>query len=230
MPTEGGEFIRASSTPSARERVISSAIRTTWRVAVIGGGLSGLAAAHRLQELCARDNRPLDLVLFEAGAQLGGIVGTRSIAGYRVELGADSFITNKPWAVDLCRRLGIEDRLIPTDARYRRSLVLRNGKPVPVPEGFQLLAPVEPGRRASLADLQLAGQAADGARIPRCRAVGRQRRRKPGAFRAAAFRPRGAGAPRAAAGGGDLHVRSRETLAAGDDAALSRDGTRASAA
>jgi oxygen-dependent protoporphyrinogen oxidase len=64
---------------------------------------------------------------------------------YRVELGADSFITNKPWAVDLCRRLGIEDRLIPTDARYRRSLVLRHGKPLPVPDGFQLLSPVDVG-------------------------------------------------------------------------------------
>jgi oxygen-dependent protoporphyrinogen oxidase len=118
---------------------------TTWRVAVIGGGLSGLAAAHRLQEFCARDQRPLDLVVFEAGPRLGGIVGTRTIDGYRVETGADSFITNKPWAVDLCRRLGIEDRLIPTDARFRRSLVLRKGKPLPVPEGFQLLAPVDVG-------------------------------------------------------------------------------------
>jgi oxygen-dependent protoporphyrinogen oxidase len=84
-------------------------------------------------------------VLFEAGSQLGGIVGTRHIDGYTVELGADSFIANKPWAVDLCRRLGIEGRLIPTDARYRRSLVLRNGKPLPVPEGFQLLAPLSVG-------------------------------------------------------------------------------------
>jgi len=118
---------------------------TTWRVAVIGGGLSGLAAAHRLQELCARDKRPLDLMLFEAGMRLGGVVGTRSIAGYRVELGADSFITNKPWGLDLCRRLGLEDRLIPTDVHYRRSLVLRKGRPISVPEGFQLLAPVNMG-------------------------------------------------------------------------------------
>jgi oxygen-dependent protoporphyrinogen oxidase len=115
---------------------------TTWRVAVVGGGLSGLAAAHHLQELCSRDKRPLDLVLFEAGTRLGGVVGTRTIAGYRVELGADSFITNKPWGIDLCRRLGLEDRLIATDVRYRRSLVLRKGRPVVVPDGFQLLAPV----------------------------------------------------------------------------------------
>jgi oxygen-dependent protoporphyrinogen oxidase len=107
--------------------------------------VSGLAAAHRLIELCAREERPLDLVLYESGPRLGGVIGTRPIAGYRAELGADSFITNKPWGVDLCRRLGIEDRLIPTDARYRRSLVLRHGKPVAVPDGFQLLAPVDVG-------------------------------------------------------------------------------------
>ncbi len=118
----------------------------TWRVAVIGGGLSGLAAAHRIAELCADSGRPLDLVLYEAGVRVGGVVETRAlVGGYRVELGADSFITNKPWAVNLCRRLGIEDRLIPTDARYRRSLVLRHGKPLPVPDGFQLLAPVDVG-------------------------------------------------------------------------------------
>ena len=116
-----------------------------WRVAVIGGGISGLAAAHRLAELSARDSRPLELVVFEARASAGGLVGTRTIGDYRVELGADSFITNKPWAVDLCRRLGIEDRLVPTDARYRRSLVLRRGQPLPVPDGFQLLSPVDVG-------------------------------------------------------------------------------------
>jgi protoporphyrinogen/coproporphyrinogen III oxidase len=120
-------------------------MQTSWRVAVIGGGIAGLAAAFRLQELCSGAERPLDLTLFEGESRLGGIVGTRNIAGYRVELGADSFITNKPWAVDLCRRLGIEDRLIPTDAHYRRSLVLRNGRPLPVPDGFQLLAPVNIG-------------------------------------------------------------------------------------
>jgi oxygen-dependent protoporphyrinogen oxidase len=124
---------------------MDSAAPTTWRVAVIGGGLAGLAAANRLAELCAEKARPLDLVLFEAGSRLGGVVETRHVAGYRVELGGDSFITNKPWAVDLCRRLGIEERLIPTDARYRRSLVLRRGRPLPVPDEFQLLSPVSVG-------------------------------------------------------------------------------------
>lgn len=119
-----------------------SADRPVWRVAVVGGGLTGLAAAYRLQELCAAAGRPLELTLCEAGPRAGGVIGTEEIGGYRVELGADSFITNKPWAIDLSRRLGIADRLISTDPRFRRSLVLRKGKPVAVPEGFQLLSPV----------------------------------------------------------------------------------------
>lgn len=111
------------------------------RIAIIGGGITGLAAAHRLQELSA--GAQPTVVLYESGPRLGGLVGTQSQGGYTLELGPDSFITNKPWAVSLCRRLGFEDQLIPTDARYRRSLVLRNGRPVEVPEGFQLMTPAQ---------------------------------------------------------------------------------------
>jgi len=111
------------------------------RIAVVGGGLSGLAAAHRLGELSRAEGCRVELVLFESATHLGGTVGTEFERGYLIERGADSFITDKPWGVDLCRRLGLEDRLIPTNATYRGSLVLRRGKPVPVPEGFLLLSP-----------------------------------------------------------------------------------------
>ncbi|MCH7687555.1 MAG: protoporphyrinogen oxidase, partial [Planctomycetes bacterium] len=117
------------------------AASSSFRVAVIGGGLSGLAAAHRIGELCREQNRLCELTLFEAGSQLGGVMGTKRVGDYLVETGADMFITNQPWAVDLCKRLGLEDRLIPTDETYRGSQVLHHGKPVPVPEGFMLLAP-----------------------------------------------------------------------------------------
>ena len=113
------------------------------RVAVIGGGISGLAAAHRLIELAQSADAPIRVSLFEAGPRLGGVIETRRIDDSVVELGADSFITNKPCAIRLCERLGIEDRLVFTDPRYRRTLVLRNGKPMPVPEGFVLLAPTK---------------------------------------------------------------------------------------
>jgi oxygen-dependent protoporphyrinogen oxidase len=111
------------------------------RVAVIGGGLAGLSAAHRLIELAKERNEAIEVTLFEASPRLGGLVGTEQIGGYLVDTGADSFLTNKPAAVGLCRRLGIEDRLVSTDARYRGALVLREGRPLPIPEGFQLLSP-----------------------------------------------------------------------------------------
>lgn len=112
-----------------------------FRVAVIGGGISGLAAAHRLIELAGASDRSVDVTLYESSRQAGGVFGTETVDGYRLELGADSFITDKPWGVDLCRRLGLEDQLVPPDPRYRRSLILHRGRPVPTPEAFQLMAP-----------------------------------------------------------------------------------------
>lgn len=111
------------------------------RVAVVGGGLSGLAAAHRLLELSQTGGEPFQITLFEGGARFGGLVQTVRNEGYLLELGADSFITNKPAAVKLCERLGLAGELIPTVSRYRRSQVLFRGKPYGVPEGFQLLTP-----------------------------------------------------------------------------------------
>ena len=112
------------------------------RVAVIGGGISGLAAAHRLIEQSTPE-RPIEVTLFEASDRVGGVFGTIHIDDYLVETGADMFITNQPAAVKLCERLGIADQLIPTDPTFRGSLVLRNGKPVPIPEGFMLLSPAK---------------------------------------------------------------------------------------
>jgi protoporphyrinogen/coproporphyrinogen III oxidase len=112
-------------------------------VAIIGGGITGLAAAHRLIELAAAAATPIRVAVFEASSRLGGVIHTERINDCLVELGSDSFITNKPWAIDLCGRLGLKDRLISTDPRYRQALVLRNGKPVEVPDGFMLMAPTK---------------------------------------------------------------------------------------
>ncbi|HWA99429.1 MAG TPA: protoporphyrinogen oxidase [Pirellulales bacterium] len=107
------------------------------RIAVIGGGISGLAAAHRLVELDPR----LELTLFEASDRLGGVLQTERRDGYLIERSADNFITNVPWAIDLCRRLGLSDDLLPTRAADRRAFVVRRGRLYPVPEGFTLMAP-----------------------------------------------------------------------------------------
>ena len=111
------------------------------KLVVVGGGLAGLAAAHRVTELARESGRPLDLTLLEASDRLGGTIRTERCGEFLVEGGADSFLTEKPWALDLCRRIGAEDRLIRTDDRHRRTFVAWGGRLHPLPEGFQLLAP-----------------------------------------------------------------------------------------
>ena len=109
----------------------------TDRIVIIGGGISGLAAAHRVLEL----NPAAQVTILEASSRLGGTIQTESRDGFLIERGPDSFISEKPHAVALAKRLGLESRLIETNEKYRRSFIVRNGRLRPVPEGFQLLAP-----------------------------------------------------------------------------------------
>ncbi len=111
------------------------------RIVVIGGGLSGLVAAHRLAVRGGSGRRPAEVVVLEAKNRVGGAIWTDHRDGFTLEGGADSFITNKPHALDLCHALGLGDRLIGTDGQHRRSFVVRRGRLVPVPEGFVLMAP-----------------------------------------------------------------------------------------
>ncbi len=111
------------------------------RVVIIGGGITGLAAAHRLLERSHASGKQVDLVILEASGRTGGIVQTRERDGFLLECGPDSFISEKPAALELTKRLGLEARLIETNERHRRSFIVRQGRLLPVPEGFHLLAP-----------------------------------------------------------------------------------------
>jgi oxygen-dependent protoporphyrinogen oxidase len=111
------------------------------RVIVIGGGLSGLAAAHRIHERARTLRRSIELTVLETKERLGGVIATDRFDGFTLEGGPDSFITNKPWGIELCERLGLGDQLIETDPSHRRSFVVRNGRLMPVPDGFVLMAP-----------------------------------------------------------------------------------------
>jgi oxygen-dependent protoporphyrinogen oxidase len=107
------------------------------RIAIIGGGIAGLAAANRLREL----NPSCDVTLFEASCRLGGSLWTERRGEFLVEHGADSFITNVPWGVELCRRLGIAGDLVGTSEQSRQAFVVRRGRLCPIPDGFMLMAP-----------------------------------------------------------------------------------------
>lgn len=124
------------------------------RVAVIGGGITGLAAAHRLISTTS----DTVVTLFDSSNRLGGIIQTQKSDGFLMECGPDSFITNKPGAVQLCEEIGFSDQLISTDNAYRRSLVLRKGRPVAVPDGFMLMAPSKPWSIATTPILSVTGK------------------------------------------------------------------------
>ncbi len=125
------------------------------RVAVIGGGISGLAAANRLREL----DPACEIHVFEADQKLGGVLQTtRTEDGYLLEHSADNFITNIPFALDLCKRLGMEKDLLPTNETLRKAYVLRRGKLYPVPEGFVLMAPSQIGSVVTTPILSWAGK------------------------------------------------------------------------
>ncbi|QDS98362.1 Protoporphyrinogen oxidase [Adhaeretor mobilis] len=105
------------------------------RIAVVGGGISGLVAALEVQQQLPE----AELHLYEASPRLGGALNTLHAGDFLIEQGADSFITKTPAALDLCRELGLEDRLIPTNEQHRRALIVHRGQLVPVPAGFVLM-------------------------------------------------------------------------------------------
>jgi oxygen-dependent protoporphyrinogen oxidase len=115
----------------------------TPHVVVVGGGVAGLAAAHRLVELGREQQRPLRLTLLEAGGRLGGSIATERTDGFVIEAGPDSFISEKPWALQLCERIGFTPRLVRTRDTDRRTFVVHNGALHALPDGFLLLAPTQ---------------------------------------------------------------------------------------
>jgi oxygen-dependent protoporphyrinogen oxidase len=113
----------------------------TRRIVVIGGGISGLAAAHRVVELNSEKSLGIEVALVEASHRLGGAIATERIGDFLVEAGPDSFITEKPWALRLCERIGLASRFVSTQTAYQRIYVVHRGKLEVLPAGFFLLAP-----------------------------------------------------------------------------------------
>ncbi len=117
----------------------------TKHIIVIGGGISGLAAAHRLTELGRAGSLDLRVTLLEASYRLGGVIATEHAGDLLIELGPDSYITDKPAALRLCERLGLTNRLIAPQQGALKLYAVHRGKLTPLPEGFLLMAPTRVG-------------------------------------------------------------------------------------
>jgi oxygen-dependent protoporphyrinogen oxidase len=111
------------------------------RVAIIGGGISGLASAFALEE--PRRTGAVGYTLYESSPHLGGVLRTEHIEGCIVEAGPDSFLTEKPWASDLCRTLGLGDQLIGSNDADRKTYILVRRRLIPMPDGLMFMVPTK---------------------------------------------------------------------------------------
>lgn len=110
------------------------------RVAVVGGGISGLTAAYTIAQSRER-GVPVSEFVIEADNRLGGVVRTDHLEGFVLEGGPDSFISEKPEAAELCHELGLGNSLIGSNDDERHTYILHKGSLVPLPEGLMLLTP-----------------------------------------------------------------------------------------
>ena len=112
------------------------------RIAIVGGGISGLSAAFAIEEQ-RRAGADVDYTLYESSSRLGGVLRTEHIDGCVVEAGPDSFVTEKPWAADLAKAVGIGDQLIGSNDADRKTYILTHGRLVEMPDGLMFMVPTK---------------------------------------------------------------------------------------
>ena len=108
------------------------------RVAIIGGGISGLTAAWQLS--LAGD---VEAAVYEASSELGGTVSTELRDGFVIERGPDGWVTEKPWAAEAARELGLSDELICSNDEDRVTYILLDGRLTAMPGAMRMMVPAD---------------------------------------------------------------------------------------
>ncbi len=111
------------------------------RVAILGGGISGLAAAFRLQELAAANTTAIEIRVYERAAQAGGCLQTLRDDGMVLESAPDSLLVDKPAAIHLLRRLQLEDAIIDMRPEFKGARIVHAGRLHRIPPEFRLFTP-----------------------------------------------------------------------------------------
>jgi oxygen-dependent protoporphyrinogen oxidase len=118
------------------------------QVVIVGGGISGLSAAWYLQQQAQHRGQAVSYTVVESSDRWGGKILTEQVGDFTdesfvVEAGPDSFLTQKPWALQLARELGLSERLLGTNDQLRTVYVLHRGKPIALPDGVLLIVPTK---------------------------------------------------------------------------------------
>jgi oxygen-dependent protoporphyrinogen oxidase len=122
------------------------ALDDTVQIVIIGGGITGLAAAYHLQQQARAAGMALRCTVVERDARLGGKIVTEYPGGtgaFVVEGGPDSFVARKPWAMELVRELGLGGDVIGANHARHATYVLRHGRLTPLPAGLGMIAPTQ---------------------------------------------------------------------------------------
>jgi oxygen-dependent protoporphyrinogen oxidase len=110
------------------------------RIAIVGGGIAGVAAAYELARM-ARGGAAMQVMLFEAATRLGGIVETVREGGFVMECGPDAWVTEKPWARELAEELGLGDEVMASNDATRKTYVLIDNQLQAMPDGMRMMVP-----------------------------------------------------------------------------------------
>jgi len=112
------------------------------RIAIIGGGCAGLSAAFTLEKQ-RQSGVAVEYTLFESSARFGGVLATEQVEGCQIEAGPDSFLTEKPWASDFCRELGMGDQLVASNDAERKTYIVVKGRLIVIPDGLMFMVPTK---------------------------------------------------------------------------------------
>jgi protoporphyrinogen/coproporphyrinogen III oxidase len=107
------------------------------RVAIVGGGISGLSTAYYLSKA------GIGTTIIESRPRLGGVIETVSVEGCTIEAGPDSFLSIKPAAMDLIRDLGLADQVIGSNDHVRKTYLWKGGRLVALPDGLMMMVPTK---------------------------------------------------------------------------------------
>ncbi len=111
------------------------------KVVIIGAGIGGLSTALSLEEEAVKKGVGLEITLLERKERIGGNIRTEKVDGFLIEGGPDCFLSEKPWAMELCKRIGLGDKLLTTNDKFKKTFVLSGGRLHELPEGVILMVP-----------------------------------------------------------------------------------------